>query len=284
MRRITVSVGEFRTHCGHSWKAGVAPVDLSWKVGWKNSAEMLLHLFEMVVYHTEYDAVILTLMKAKKTASDMLDTQPIKELLEEIKTALSEEAATSAKDSSTAASVAEPLPLPDDDDDPAMVNGAEAQGIVLKELDALEENEARKLDRYKRQAEQLVAAHVTLIDECKSDEAILALLKDCPAGKARGDPAPDRRTHVLIYYDQQDAGEATAQPHLRTPPLRAKGQHLQRFLSLCIRRGNPDADELEDNDVFIINDAGRGGNKTLILNAFLNHTGQVTGQCTVRSI
>eukprot|EP00972_Heterocapsa_arctica_P019712 2907844-Heterocapsa_arctica.AAC.1 len=124
---------------------------------------MPLNVFEMVVYHTEYDGLILTLMKAKKTASDMLDTQPSKDLLDEIKTALSEETATAAKDSSTSAAVVtEPQSVADDDDD-TMLNGAAAQGIdgdpVLKELDDLEENESRKLDRYKRQAEQLVAAH-----------------------------------------------------------------------------------------------------------------------------
>ena len=119
-----------------------------------------------------------------------------------------------------------------------------------------------------------MAAHVTIVDECKTDAEILAILKDCPAGKARGDPAPARRTHVLIYYDQQDAGEANTQPHLRPPPMRAKGQHIQRFLSLCIQRANPD--ELEENDVYIVNDAGRAGNKTMIMNAFHNSAGQVT--------
>ena len=278
MRRITISIPEFRKHCGRSWKTGDVPTDLGWKAGWKNSAELLLNVFEMIVFHTEYDDAILTLLKGKKTASDMLAAPPLKDLLDEIKTALSEEA-EAAEATKASLPATDPEAADNDDDDADACKTAHGpQGIdndpALKELDDLEENESRKLERFKRKAEQLVAAHVTIVDECKTDAEILAILKDCPAGKARGDPAPAQRTHVLIYYDQQDAGEANAQPHLRTPPMRAKGQHIQRFLSLCIQRANPD--ELEENDVYIVNDAGRAGNKTMIMHAFHNSAGQVT--------
>lgn len=142
---------------------------------------------------------------------------------------------------------------------------------ILKELQDLSEEENRKLDFFKRQAEQLVAANVTLIDETQDDDAILAALKGSPAGQARGDTA--RRTHVLIYYDQQDVGEASSQPHLRVPPLRSKGQHLQRFLRLVMRR-TENQDDLDDADIYTINDAGRSGNKSVILGSFLNSLGQ----------
>lgn len=142
---------------------------------------------------------------------------------------------------------------------------------ILKELQDLTEEETRKLDFFKRQAEQFVAANVTLIDETQDDQAILAALKASPAGQARGDAT--RRTHVLIYYDQQDAGESSSQPHLRVPPLRSKGQHLQRFLRLVMQRAE-NSDDLDDTDIFTINDAGRSGNKSVILGAFLNSNGQ----------
>ena len=136
-------------------------------------------------------------------------------------------------------------------------------------------NKARKLDRFKRQAEQFVASNVTLVDEMQSDDQILAALKESPAGKARAEAG--KKQHILIFYDQQDAGEAQAQPHLRTPPLRSKGDHLKRFLRLMMqRRDSPD--DLDDGDVYVLNDAGRAGNKSVLLNAFTNSAGQVQSQ------
>lgn len=130
----------------------------------------------------------------------------------------------------------------------------------------------RKLDRYKRQAEQLVASNVCFCDELMDDADILNVLRSSPAGQARGEAG--KRTRVLIWYDQQDAGEATAQPHLRTPPLRAKSGHLHRFLRLVMARTET-PDDVDDGDVYVVNDAGRPGNKSEILKAFQTSTGQV---------
>ncbi len=127
------------------------------------------------------------------------------------------------------------------------------------------------MDRFKRQAEQFVASNVTLIDETQDDAAIFAALKNSPAGSARAEAG--RKQHVIIYYDQQDAGEAMAQPHLRTPPLRSKGAHLTRFLRVAMNRTETPED-LDETDVYIVNDAGRSGNKSAILNAFTNSAGQ----------
>ena len=45
MRRITVSHSEFRKHCGYSWKPSASKPNLSWKSGWKPSADLLLSFF-----------------------------------------------------------------------------------------------------------------------------------------------------------------------------------------------------------------------------------------------
>ena len=136
------------------------------------------------------------------------------------------------------------------------------------------------MDRFKRQAEQLVASTVTLIDECAGDAEILEALKASPAGRARGEPG--KRTHVLIWYDQQDAGEATAQPHLRTPPMRSKGEHLKKFIRMAMNRTEM-TDDLDESDVYVVNDAGRSGNKTVILNSFTNAAGHVPSDLEITS-
>ena len=97
-----------------------------------------------------------------------------------------------------------------------LLTGIKADPSLQTALD-LNEMDTRKLDFFKRQAEQLVAANVTLIDEQAADDKILQIIKECPAGATRGEQG--KHTHVVIYYDQQDSGEATAQPHIRTPPL-----------------------------------------------------------------
>ena len=97
-----------------------------------------------------------------------------------------------------------------------LLTGIKADPSLQTALD-LNEMDTRKLDFVKRQAEQLVAANVTLIDEQAAYDKILQIIKECPAGATRGEQG--KHTHVVIYYDQQDSGEATAQPHIRTPPL-----------------------------------------------------------------
>ena len=51
-------------------------------------------------------------------------------------------------------------------------------------------------------------------------------------------PSASEHTHLMAYYDQSESGETTAQPHLRVPPLRNRGGHLQKFMSLIMSK-NP---------------------------------------------
>ena len=120
-------------------------------------------------------------------------------------------------------------------------------------------------------AQELLASHVTLLHEQKSDAELLEALKGCPAGAARGNK--DAHSHVLVFYDQQDAGEASSQPHFRTPPLREKGKHLERFIKLSLTRTTTPGD-LDDSDIYVVSDAGRSGHTTVLLDAFCGHIRQ----------
>jgi hypothetical protein len=111
--------------------------------------------------------------------------------------------------------------------------------------------------------------------------SLLEALKGCPAGAARG--SKDARSHVLVFYDQQYAGEASSQPHLRTPPLREKGKHLERFIKLSLMRTTTPGD-LDDSDIYVVSDAGRSGNKTVLLNAFVDTSGKVISKKSVRAV
>eukprot|EP00913_Durusdinium_trenchii_P024825 g23300.t1 len=124
---------------------------------------------------------------------------------------------------------------------------------------------AQKLERFKQQAATLVASYISLAEETLSDGELLERIKQSAAGYAS--PDPSAKTHVLIYYSQHDGGEATAQPHLRVPPLRLRGQHAQRFAQMgLLRRGAVEGPDLVPGDVFIM--TGKEGNKMPLMNAF----------------
>ena len=80
-------------------------------------------------------------------------------------------------------------------------------------------------------------------------------------------------------------------PHLRVPALRSKkngrSAHLERFVKLIMNRftsSGTEADDLEDGDLFIINDCGRPGNRPCFLSAFINSQGGVITRKTHREL
>ena len=103
------------------------------------------------------------------------------------------------------------------------------------------------------QARSLVKTYVVLEPETKSDEDLLESLKQSPAGNASGDA--EKKTHMLVWYNQADAGEAQVQPHLRIPGLRNHGGHLQRFVRLVQQRKDSNQD-LEPADIYDLCDCG----------------------------
>ncbi len=222
LRAVCVDVDTFRKHCGYAWQSS-SSVNTTWKAGWKHSAVLMLNAIEMIIFSCDYDSVLAQHLKNRKSLTDMCETQPISELLEEIMAALAEDRshAMTAERESIAAPVADPADVamgPETGVSPDC--GLEADP-ALKSIGELDDTASFQLDRFKRMARQLVQSHVMLAEETFEDGELLQRLRDSSAGRARGDP--EQRTHVIIWYDQQEAGEASAQPHLRTPPLRNKG-------------------------------------------------------------
>ena len=291
VKECAASINVFRRRCGYLGGARNKQhtPDQSWKSGWPNSAHLLLNLYESIVFGREYDESILENLKAKKVKpAEMLKEEPFEELLQEVATALEAERSSASAGPAEADAPQQPDPTEDgdgdqDDTDPialaAKAHGIEAEA-VLREV-PLGDSETHRLNRYIRQAEQYVSANVCLVHELMSDEEIITLLKGSGAGSALG--SSEKKTHVLVWYDQQEGGESSAQPHLRIPPLRSKGQHLQRFIRLAMERTDT-PDEIRDQDVFIVNDAGRSGNKTAIVNSFQNKAGEVLIYCVVSRV
>ena len=125
----------------------------------------------------------------------------------------------------------------------------------LLEIDVkqMPDDDRNKLEQFQNMAKRLVATHVVLVPETLEDAELLTKLKASRAGSASGTD----KAHVLIAYDQQEAGEPQTSPHLRIPPMRSSGDHLRRLLKIALRRKCPDS--VADGDLYCISDAGRAG-------------------------
>ena len=123
----------------------------------------------------------------------------------------------------------------------------------------------KKLARYKQEAATLVGSYIGLIEETRTDAEILQHLKTSAAGSTKGDAGA--KSHVLLYYSQTEGGESTAQPHLRVPPLRNRGEHCRRFVSFGLQRSA--AYDIMAGDAYVLVDAGRDGNKAMLLSSFV---------------
>ena len=144
----------------------------------------------------------------------------------------------------------------------SLVDTAEIQAIEEKFGD--DQDRKDRLDAFIRKARVLIASHVDLVTEDMSDDALIQSMKESAVGKI--ELSNQDHGYIGIFYDQKEAGECSAQPHLRLPPLRDAGNHLKRAVGLRLRAkaSTGDVDEIKDRDLFCIPDAGKDGNKNAL--------------------
>lgn len=128
-----------------------------------------------------------------------------------------------------------------------------------------DKDDLQRIERSMAQARTLVNTYVSLAPETLEDNELREALAQSAAGSANA--SAENKSHVVIFYSQANAGEATAQPHLRIPGLRNRGKHMARFLSLCQTRRDASG-ELEAGDIYILNDCGKEGNHSKLLGSF----------------
>ena len=242
-------VATFRTKVGRLSGGSTRP-PMPWRAGLPAHAEALLAFIEGCIYGVEWDEFLLQHV-GRKTVKELMSEEPLKETFDEMD-ALKEGAkkADDAEALQTADTTDDKLPDIDDD-----LLADETVQDVLSKGDATTQ---RLIDKYQRQARALVASYVVLIDEGLSDDDALQALRESAAGSVQGDR--EGQCSVLIFYSQADAGEANAQPKLRMPSLRK--EHFMRFEKLASQR-HPD---VSDADVYVVNDCGKEGNKTILMN------------------
>ena len=274
MHAMTNTVGDFRAAVGRVWsRAAPMKVPMPWRAGWTRAGDALLGFIENFVFGVQYDEVIQTWMHRRKPLDELFEMESIADEMALIEAAGKEEQATveeakpvvqgSMEPDSGEAVTADELRHGIESDP----NLAEVFNQSLREsTEPGDMEDLRRLEHYKLQAKQYVSTYVTLMDENCLNGEITKGLRTSAAGRAEGDLG--QRSHVLIYYSAQDAGESSSQPWCRVPPLRERGAHLERFIRLVLQRFPNYQEELHPRDVYIVNDAGRAGNRNAILKAF----------------
>eukprot|EP00435_Cladocopium_sp_Y103_P011683 s227_g3.t1 len=228
----------------------------------------MIRMMESCVFSAEYDEVFGQGMRNKKSLSAQLACSPLKDLMDEIR-----EAAKSPDDSMEDV-------VEEETGAPVIVNTESlANDPVLTSGKAmtLAEEQRRLLKRCENEAKSLVANYVTLAVETMEEAEVLTSLQNSPAGQRRGELA--KKTHVLVFYDPQEGGEASAQPRLRRPPLRNKkgshAGHLEKCMQTVLGRHGAQWDDLAEGDIYMINDSSRPGNRPCFLNAMVASNGKV---------
>ena len=242
-------VAAFRGKVGRT--SGSSRPAMPWRAGLAPGAEALLAFIEACIYGVEWDDFLM--VHGRKSMKELVGEEPMKETLDEI-IALQEGAQKQLEQSREDDPDDAESRVPDIDDD---LLADDTVQDVLKKGDA---NTQRVVDKYQKQSRAMVASYVCLISETKTDEQILECLRTSAAGQMT---ANRPQSSVLLFYSQADAGEANAQPKLRMPSLRR--EHYTRFAELRAQRSDPDKGTDGREDVFIVNDCGKDGNKSFLM-------------------
>ena len=146
-------------------------------------------------------------------------------------------------------------------DDPAA--GPEALPILTPlnatiDVSTKTNDELEKLNKFKRQASNLVRSHVELIPDMDDEDRLSAALKATAAGLSKGKKSTEQRTastYVAIVYDVKLSGESSCRPHLRLPNFRVK--HAEHLVKVAMKLKS--VDELDEGDLYIFPDGGKHG-------------------------
>ncbi|CAE7018635.1 sinIM, partial [Symbiodinium sp. CCMP2456] len=274
IKEITQSIETFREAVGRRWDTKTKPPAAPWRAGFGAAGDQLLNLIEDMVYFKTYDHAILAWALSRKPLAELLETPALQDVLAEIKEAAEEENKEAGVEGGRTQEPDSQAMVVDPEDEVSADRvhglGADAglQAIVsnLKDSgEAQDVEDLQKLERFMSQAQGVVNTYCSFALETETDADLVKHLKESAAGSH--EPKVSENAHVLCYYSAQDCGEATSQPHLRTPALRNRGDHLQRFIHVCMQRRGL-VHELPEQDVFALNDSGREGNKGLMLGKF----------------
>ena len=147
-------------------------------------------------------------------------------------------------------------------------------------IDNISEDTMLKIRRFRDSAKRMVNVHIKLDVEPASETQLVAMMTDSIVNKMKGKSFSDDtgatvfKNFVHITYDPKVAGRASTAPHLRVPPLRNNGGHIQKMIGAAIRARSNGEERLDDGDLYVLFDGMKHGNeKDLTTQPFRNTEG-----------
>ncbi|CAK0860741.1 unnamed protein product [Prorocentrum cordatum] len=288
MREAVASWASYRSYFGNG-RTGAA--DLTWMSALQPSSQLLLTFIEGFVYGSTFNNTIHHQARASRAVEDILDNETVRGSLDEVEEILttegkaaqdadtppslslgpaeSEAAATPSAANSTAASAArdsrieaklKPFYSLFGDNYAIMTDASKAKiyQIVNGWSEEIKERATEIHEACIRQVNQTVKLTV----KPTSEKAFKQLMNDCHVGTIRAETGEQR--YVIIHYDPKQACEAATMPHIRDPPLRGKGEHLDQCVNMMIKSRGLDG-ALHEGDLYMVLDNGKEGNHTKLI-------------------
>ena len=259
------TLAKISTHKGYRDMSGYTAdrKELSWWAKLPQSGRKLYELIEDLVYKTTFDHVIKQVLRNNATNStgmvqEVLTTNPVKDSMSEIHTALAEEKPVVKPPENT-----EGLSPPGVETGRSTANVVSGNVSVVQVAGVEIPNDLEdKLKPWLDFAEKLVSQWVTLCVEPDSGSQIGDLLKQTNLPDMHG---TSKTSYVLVYYDVKQAGTASSSAHIRHPNFRQ--DHLRKCI-VGFQEARASADELNEGDLFMILDAQAHGNHASFASAF----------------
>lgn len=247
-----------------------------------------IHTAKDIVFSTEHDSNVKYCVKQGLSVEECLDRGLTKEVLEQIKEGLATEhgktevaeanvtvTCTSALKTAAlfqiAAGAIASKTILDLTDIPENMQAAVKQHAErASTIEKLDEGAMELIREFETKASQKVSDSVQFIVEPNSASLLATTINETFVGGLRGDQA----TYVMCVYDIKLAGEAMTSPNLRTPAF--KHERLRKCIAARLQSTSKQsgAEALDDGDMWVVFDGGHAGNKTLILNQFIDCEGK----------
>ena len=256
LNRIAASPIEYRKLYGSGGNA-----DLAWMGALTPGAIAASSLLVNILWTDSYNGTISKHMLVK-TAPDIMLEEPFKGDVGAVKTAIDDFNATTRFP--TFQEPAKPENAPTAPPTPPVeitltnvwehvsLKGPEDAPQVLADADP-----ANKLAEFKRMARNLTQQYVFTIDAPASSGSLAHSLRNCVAGKVRGNNSATKAGYVAIVFDSKFTGETVTHPHIRIPGLRENllPTLLGGVLQSRVAPGEV-VTELDQGDVFLLFDGG----------------------------
>ena len=250
--------------------------------GWGKSSELLAQFINECIFNSSLDDNIKTGMRAAKSPEDVCDLLNLKNALDEIVKARTEEIAASVE-SSGAASV-ESTPVPEHPPSTPVSDGSSWSGepmsaavkqlhdeIVAKRGRPCTADEIDMLKRYGLTAARNLWHNITLIKCHNSEKELTAAFRKSPVVSTRSNGIQE---FTGIFLDPKALSVSTTHPAHRVPAVDPdKVKMLLRSFMNTREFDDPSNPQLHDGDIYLILDGAISTNKNKLAACFIDNNG-----------